>query len=53
MKVKLDENLHIGLVEVFTPGNHDVETVADEGLLGADDATVEGGRRRGPAHHHP
>lgn len=40
MKVKLDENLHIGLVEVFTPGGHDVETVADEGLLGADDATV-------------
>ena len=40
MKVKLDENLHIGLVEVFPPGDHDVETVADEGLLGADDATV-------------
>lgn len=40
MKVKLDENIHIGLVEVFTPGDHDVETVADEDLLGADDATV-------------
>ena len=40
MKVKLDENLHVGLVEVFPPGDHDVETVADEGLLGADDATV-------------
>lgn len=40
MKVKLDENLHIGLVEVFAPGDHDVETVADEGLRGADDATA-------------
>ena len=40
MKVKLDENLHIALVEVLTPGDHDVETVADEGLLGADDETV-------------
>ena len=28
------------MVEVFTPGDHDVETVADDGLLGADDATV-------------
>lgn len=40
MKIKLDENLHIGLAEVFTAGDYDVETVADEGLLGADDATV-------------
>lgn len=40
MKIKLDENLHIALVQVFTPGDHDVETVADEGLVGVDDATV-------------
>lgn len=40
MKIKLDENLHVALVEVFKAGNHDVETVADEDMLGAEDATV-------------
>lgn len=40
MKIKLDENLHTDLVEVLTAAGHDVDTVADEGLLGADDATV-------------
>ena len=40
MKLKLDENLHTELVEVFALGDHDVDTVAVEGLLGADDATV-------------
>ena len=42
MKLKLDENLHTELVEVFAPRDHDVDTVADEGLLGAVDATVRG-----------
>ena len=40
MKIKLDENFHLALVEVFSRGNHDVETVAAEGLLGASDAMV-------------
>ena len=40
MKIKLDENLHIALAEVLRTSAHDVETVADEDLLGASDAAV-------------
>ena len=40
MKIKLDENLHIALAEVLRSSGHDVETVADEDLLGASDGAV-------------
>jgi len=40
VRVKLDENLHTRLAEVFTAAGHDTDTVADEGLLGAEDASV-------------
>ena len=40
MRIKLDENLHTGVAAVFTASGHDVDTVADEALLGADDASV-------------
>ena len=40
MKIKLDENLHVALADAFLPDDYDVETVADEGLVGADDDTL-------------
>jgi len=40
VKIKLDENLHLALAEVLRSSGHDVETVADEDLLGASDAVV-------------
>jgi hypothetical protein len=40
MKIKLDQNLSRHLREVLAALNHDVDTVFDEGLAGADDATV-------------
>ena len=40
MKIKLDENLHVGLAATFTAAGHDVDTVVDEVLSGADDPTV-------------
>ena len=40
MRIKLDENLHTDVAAVLAASGHDVDTVADEGLLGADDASV-------------
>lgn len=40
MRIKLDENLHVGLAATFAAAGHDVDTVIDEGLSGADDPTV-------------
>jgi predicted nuclease of predicted toxin-antitoxin system len=40
MKVKLDENLPSGLALALRARGHDVDTVADEGLKGRDDATI-------------
>ncbi len=40
MRVKLDENLHTSLAAIVADHGHDVETVADEHLLGADDPSV-------------
>ena len=40
MNIKLDQNLSIRLCEVLAELNHDVDSVFDEGLSGADDAMV-------------
>lgn len=40
MKVKLDENLPRSLIGVLTSAGHDTDSVAEEGLTGADDQTV-------------
>jgi predicted nuclease of predicted toxin-antitoxin system len=40
MKIKLDQNLSIHLVELLAALNHDVDTVFDEGLSGVDDVAV-------------
>lgn len=40
MKVKLDENLPLGLVQALTPLGHDVDTVPGEQLTGKDDSDV-------------
>lgn len=40
MKIKLDENLPASLVEGLTPLGHDVDTVVQEGLAGAEDPQV-------------
>ena len=40
MKIKLDQNLSIHLREALAELNHDVDTVFDEGLTGANDKAV-------------
>ena len=40
MKVKLDENLSVSLLKIFSEFGCDAETVDGEGLSGANDATV-------------
>ncbi len=40
MKLKLDENLPHDLADYLAGRGHDVNTVPDEGLAGADDAAV-------------
>lgn len=40
MKIKLDENLPLRLVSLLTELGHDVHTLQDEGLSGAEDARV-------------
>lgn len=40
MRLKLDENLPIGAGAVAASLGHEVDTVADEGLAGADDPDV-------------
>jgi predicted nuclease of predicted toxin-antitoxin system len=40
MKIKLDENLPPGLARELETLGHDVDTVADEGLQGADDGVL-------------
>jgi predicted nuclease of predicted toxin-antitoxin system len=42
MRVKLDENLPIGLRPLLRALHHDVDDVVSEGLTGGDDATVWG-----------
>lgn len=46
MRLKLDENLGRGLVGLLADGGHDVDTVVDEGLAGADDDAVAQAARR-------
>jgi predicted nuclease of predicted toxin-antitoxin system len=46
MKVKLDENLSARVRTILTAKNHDVDTVVDEGLGGADDNSVANAARR-------
>lgn len=40
MKVKLDENIPSRVGAILADAGHDVDTVVDEGLAGADDPTV-------------
>lgn len=40
MRFKLDENLPLDLAESLSNRGHDMDTVADEGLAGADDEAV-------------
>ncbi|HGJ67670.1 TPA: hypothetical protein ENS27_20120 [bacterium] len=40
MKIKLDENMPYGLVDVLSQMGHDVDTVPQEGLAGYDDTKV-------------
>ncbi len=40
MKIKLDENIPIGLVSVLIRLGHETDTVMDEGLVSESDATV-------------
>jgi predicted nuclease of predicted toxin-antitoxin system len=40
VKLKLDENLPVSLVDDLVQRGHDVDTVIDEGLTGADDPRV-------------
>ena len=40
MKIKIDENLPPGAADVFVIQGHDTDTADQEGLAGADDATV-------------
>ena len=40
MRVKVDENLPESAVRVVKAAGHDVDTVRDEGLTGADDPAV-------------
>ncbi len=37
MKFKLDENLPVSSAAILTGASHDVDTVSDEGLVGAPD----------------
>jgi predicted nuclease of predicted toxin-antitoxin system len=40
MKIKLDENLPLGLAIVLKNLGHDVHTTAEEGLMGKPDAEI-------------
>lgn len=40
MRIKLDENLPTGLVQLLTSLGPDVDTVSDEGMAGQDDTVV-------------
>jgi predicted nuclease of predicted toxin-antitoxin system len=40
VKIKLDENLPTGFVDVLGAMGHDVDTVPDEGMAGQDDCFV-------------
>lgn len=40
MKFKLDENLPVSSAAILTSVGHDVDTVAEEGLVGAPDRDV-------------
>ncbi len=40
MKFKIDENLPVEAAELFRGAGHEADTVADEGMVGEDDATL-------------
>lgn len=40
MRIKLDENIPMSSAERLRSAGHDVDTVTDENLIGADDADV-------------
>lgn len=40
MRLKLDENLPLDLAGILSNRGHEVDTVADEGLAGADDQAI-------------
>lgn len=40
MKIKLDENIPVGLLTVLTNFGHDADTVQSENLTGQDDESV-------------
>ena len=40
MKFKLDENLPVSSAAILTSAGHDVDTVTEEGLVGAPDRDV-------------
>ena len=40
MRVKLDENVPVSVLDPLSEAGADVDTVGDEGLVGADDAAV-------------
>jgi len=40
MKIKVDENLPLSLIDLLTARGHDVHSVYDEGLAGHDDMDV-------------
>lgn len=43
MRIKLDENLPVSLIEILTQLGHDVDSVQQEGLQGAPDPDVWAG----------
>ncbi len=53
MKFKLDENLPVSSTAILTSAGHDVDTVTQEGLIGAPDQDVVAAALRGHfgAHH--
>jgi len=46
MNIKLDENIPYGLVNILADMGHIVDTVPDEGLIGADDSKVWASSRK-------
>jgi uncharacterized protein DUF5615 len=40
VKFRFDENLPVSCTAILTSGGHDVDTVIEEGLVGAPDGTL-------------
>ena len=50
MKIKLDENLPVGLASMLNSLSHDVQTVREEGLMGRADLEIwEAAQKEGVA----